>query len=108
MLIYRKLAAGEIIVGDVFVSEDWHDSKLWGQTVESVEFITDDLTPRCGRLVSLRLTGSCGLLTRETLVSEVLRKPLCLQCGVDHADHPVGNGLDECPGEFPTDDRFAS
>jgi hypothetical protein len=72
-LTHRVIPAGEIIVGDCFVSDEWHDSALWGQTVTSVQLIEDALSTANGRLVSLRFTGHCGLVTREHNLNEVLR-----------------------------------
>ena len=138
MLNHINISAGEMLVGDCFVSDEYHDETLWGQTVTRIDIL--DRTDH--KMAVVRLTGGCGLALATTVPVEVLREDntivratcscgahlvlavtdpepvgqivvnpecpscnerveiICGQCNVKLADHPAGNGLDECPGDF--------
>lgn len=69
MLQHINISAGEMLVGDCFVSDEYHNEPLWGQTVTRIEIL--DRTDH--HLAVIRLTGGCGLAVATTVPVEVLR-----------------------------------
>jgi hypothetical protein len=69
MLKHTKTTAGEMLVGDCFVSDEYHNEALWGQTITRIEIL--DRTDH--HMAVVRLTGGCGLVLATTVPVEVLR-----------------------------------